>query len=120
LLDELRSGLGVPRAQTGEPTYAAKITPEELQIDWSKSAAQIDRLVRLGGAWTTLHGRRLRILAADLIDSEAPASNQLRGDRVGGLRLVTVQPEGRAAMPFEAFARGARLAEIEEFDGTGR
>jgi methionyl-tRNA formyltransferase len=118
LLDELRAGLGVPEPQAGEPTYAAKISAAELRIDWSKSPDEIDRLVRLGGAWTTLHDRRLRIMAADLIDAGAPPSNQLRGDRVGGLRLVTLQPEGRAAMPFEAFARGARLAEIEELDGT--
>jgi methionyl-tRNA formyltransferase len=113
LLDELRAGLGAPQPQVGEPTYAAKITAEELRIDWSKSPAQIDRLVRVGGAWTTLHGRRLRIGAVDMIDADAPPSNQLRGDRVGGLHLLTVQPEGKAAMPFDAFARGARLAEVE-------
>jgi methionyl-tRNA formyltransferase len=113
LLEELHAGLGVPQPQMGEPTYAAKITAEELRIDWSKPPAQIDRLVRLGGSWTTLQGRRLRILAADVIDDDAPPSDQLLGDRVGGLRLVTVQPEGKAAMPFDAFARGARLAEVE-------
>jgi methionyl-tRNA formyltransferase len=120
LLDELRAGLGVPQPQAGEPTYSAKISAEELRIDWSKSPEEIHRLVRLGGAWTTLHGRRLRVLALDVIDDDAAPTNQLLGDRVGGLRLVTVQPEGKAAMPFDAFARGARLAEIEELDGTVR
>jgi methionyl-tRNA formyltransferase len=119
LLDELRTGLGVPVPQTGEPTYAAKITAEELQIDWSKSPAQIDRLVRLGGAWTTLHRRRLRILAVAVIDTDAPPTNQLLGDRVGGLRLATVQPEGKNPMPFDAFARGARLAEVECLGADG-
>jgi methionyl-tRNA formyltransferase len=113
LVDELSAGLDAPQPQTGEPTYAAKMRSEELEIDWTRSGAEIDRLVRLGGAWTMLHGRRLKIAAAELIDPAAPTSNELRGDRIGGLRLVTVQPEGKAPMPFDAFARGARLAEVE-------
>ena len=114
LVTELRAGLDVPQPQSGDPTYAAKIQPDELRIDWTRSPIELDRLVRLGGAWTTLHGKRLRVVAAELADAAGPSSNALRGDRIGGLRLLTVQPEGKAAMPFEAFARGARLAEIEE------
>jgi hypothetical protein len=60
-----------------------------------------------------LHDRRLRIIAAEVVDAAAPASPELRGDRIGGLRLLDVQPEGRAPMPFHAFARGAHLAEVE-------
>ncbi len=110
LVDALRAGLGEPQPQEGEPTYAAKISAQELAIDWTRSSVEIDRLVRVGGAWTTLHGRRLRIVAAELIDASASSSNELIGDRVGGLRLVTVQPEAKGPMPFDAFARGARLA----------
>ena len=113
LVDELRAGLGTPRPQVGEPTYAAKLRADELQIDWTKSPTDIDRLVRLGGAWTTLHGRRLRVVSAELIDLAAEVTNELHLDRVGGLRLVTVQPEGRAPMSFDAFARGAHLAVVE-------
>jgi methionyl-tRNA formyltransferase len=84
-----------------------------LQIDWTRPPVEIDRLVRLGGAWTLLGGKRLRIVAAELADVTTFPSDELRGDRVGGLRLVTVQPEGKAPMPFDAFGRGARLAEVE-------
>jgi methionyl-tRNA formyltransferase len=118
LIDELRAGLSVPRPQEGEPTYAAKVRSEELEIDWTRSPDEIDRLVRLGGAWTSWHGRRLKIVAAELIDPSSPGSNELRGDRVGGLRLVTVQPEGRTAMPFDAFARGSHLADVETLGAT--
>jgi methionyl-tRNA formyltransferase len=114
LVAELGAGLGSPHPQVGEPIYAAKIQPEELRIDWARSPAEVDRLVRLGGAWTTLRGRRLRIVEAELVDRDGTRSSRLHGNRVGGLRLVTVQPEGRAAMLFEAFARGARLEEFEE------
>jgi methionyl-tRNA formyltransferase len=113
LVDELRAGLDTPHPQVGEPVYASKLRAEELEIDWTKSPTDIDRLVRLGGAWTTLHGRRLRVVAAELIEPTAEATNELRGDGVGGLRLVTVQPEGRSPMAFDAFARGAHLAEVE-------
>ena len=114
LVTELRVGLDEPQPQVGTPTYAAKIQPGELRIDWARSPIELDRLVRLGGAWTALHGRRLRIVAAELADAASPPSGELRGDRIGGLRLITVQPEGKAAMPFGAFARGARLAVVEE------
>jgi methionyl-tRNA formyltransferase len=113
LVDELQAGLGDPHPQQGEPTYAAKISAQELSIDWTRPSVEIDRLVRLGGAWTTLHGRRLRIVAAELVDGDAASSNELIGDRVAGLRLVAVQPEGKGPMPFDAFARGARLAGVE-------
>ena len=113
LVDELRAGLDTPHPQVGKPVYAAKLRADELQIDWAKSPIDVDRLVRLGGAWTTLHSRRLRIVAADLMEPAAAVTNELRGDRVGGLRLVTVQPEGRSPMPFDAFARGAHLADVE-------
>ncbi len=122
LVDELRAGLGEPHPQEGEPTYAAKVTAQDLRIDWTRSSVEVYRLVRVGGAWTTLHGRRLKILAAELIDGHAPATNELIGDRVADLRLLAVQPEGRAPMSFDAFARGARLADIEHLgaiDGGG-
>ncbi|MEY2416877.1 MAG: methionyl-tRNA formyltransferase [Ilumatobacteraceae bacterium] len=118
LVDELRAGLDTPHPQVGEPIYAGKLRADELQIDWTKSPTDIDRLVRLGGAWTTLHGRRLRVVAAELIEPTAEATNELRGGRVGGLRLVTVQPEGRSPMPFDAFARGAHLADIAVLGGN--
>jgi methionyl-tRNA formyltransferase len=119
LIDELGAGLGDARPQIGEPTYAAKLRPEELQIDWSRPREDIDRLVRLGGAWTTLHGKRLRIVAAEIAGDSSALSDELRGDLVGGLRLVTVQPEGKAPMPFAAFARGARLDDVERLGIAG-
>jgi methionyl-tRNA formyltransferase len=119
LVDELTTGLGTPAPQEGEAVYAAKIDPGELRIDWTRPAAEIDRLVRLGGAWTTLAGRRLRIVTA-LAQADGPAPGLLvagvAGTAAGGLRLVTVQPEGRAAMPWASFANGARLPEPAVLD----
>ena len=116
LVDELRAGLGdaaMPQVGRADVRGQDRV-PTELQIDWTRPPTEIDRLVRLGGAWTTLHGRRLKVVAAELIDPAArPTATCYDGDRVGGLRLLTVQPEGKPPMPFDAFARGARLGEAE-------
>lgn len=113
LVDVLSRPLGAPEPQVGDVTYADKITPEELQLDWARTAAELDRLVRLGGAWTMFRSRRLKVLEATPSDvTAAPASladdRQTVGTGAGGLRLTTVQPEGKAAMPWTAFANGAR------------
>lgn len=128
LVSTLRSGLGVPRPQIGEATYAKKITADELRIDWSADPLANDRLIRIGGAWTTWRGRRLKVLAAEPVAAGQPPSTpggavaesgpgELRGEVVGGLRLHTVQPEGRAAMSFEQFALGARPQPGERMGG---
>lgn len=109
LVQQLTAGLGGARPQQGEPTYAAKLHPDDLRLDWSQPAALRHRVVRLGGAHTTFRGRRLKVLAADLIDPAA-VGDTLDGDLAGGLRLTTVQPESKGPMPFAAFANGARPA----------
>jgi methionyl-tRNA formyltransferase len=109
----LSSGLGEPTQQVGEHTYASKLSALDLKLDWSRSAIERDRLIRLGGAWTTLRGKRLKVLHAELVDPDA-RGNVLVDDLVGGLRLSLVQPEGKPAMAFMAFANGARLARGEE------
>ncbi len=105
-----------PVPQRGEPLYAAKIRPEELRIDWSQSAESIDRLVRLGGAWTTLRGKRLKVLAVSSDEPAAGDGGRSAQQPLPGLRLVTVQPEGKGPMPYADFARGARPQGDEMFE----
>jgi methionyl-tRNA formyltransferase len=104
LLANLRDGLPEPTPQRGEPTYANKIDPAELQIDWGWPAVDIHRLVRIGGAWTTHRGHRLKVWRTALApggpgDVPVPA-----GD--GPIQLVEVQPEGGRRMPARAWANG--------------
>ena len=118
LVDVLSGPLGPPEPQVGDVTYADKIRPEELQLDWVRPAAELDRLVRLGGAWTTFRGRRLKVLTATPNDVAAPPGalaedRQTVGTGRGGLLLVTVQPEGKGPMPWSAFANGARPTPAE-------
>jgi methionyl-tRNA formyltransferase len=111
LLRSLREGLGEPTPQRGEVTHAAKLDPSELRLDWSRPAAELHRVVRLGRAWTTVRGGRLRVLRARVVDG-AGAPGELRGAAVaageGALELVEVQPEGKRPMPASAWLAGAR------------
>lgn len=115
LVDALRAGLGEPEPQTGEPTYAAKIEPDEHQLHWDQPAAALHRVVRVGDAWTTFRSKRLKVRRARLgppAAAPALAPGQLGGLLVGTgdgtLELVEVQPEGRGAQPAEAWRHGAR------------
>lgn len=147
LLDALAEGFGEPVPQAGEMTWADKIEPGELRIDWSAPAEHVLRLVRVGGAWTVYRGRRLKVLEAelaahandagdsgtDVLGGSAPGDARAAGTirRVSGsgnrpavqvftgrgaLRLVTVQSEGRAAVPARDWINGARIADGERFD----
>ena len=116
LIEQLQAGLGVPQPQVGEPTYAAKLHPDDRRLDWSATAIERHRTVRLGGAYTTFRGRRLRVAQAAVVDAAA-IGDQLDGDVVGGLRLLTVQPESKAPMPFAAFANGAHPLPGERLGG---
>jgi methionyl-tRNA formyltransferase len=116
LLEALRDGFGPPEPQQGEPTYAAKIEPAELQLDWARPAVELFRVVRLGRAWTTFRGRRLLVWRARLAE-EAPAADAgppgtLQGLRVSTgldkLELVEVQPEGKGRQPAAAWLNGVR------------
>jgi methionyl-tRNA formyltransferase len=113
LVRTLDAGLDGPHPQEGEATYAAKLTLAELELRFDRSAAELDRVVRLGGAWTTFRGRRLKVLAAEVVRDLRLAVGELDGAVVGtgdgALRLVTVQPEGRAAMPAPSWLAGARV-----------
>jgi methionyl-tRNA formyltransferase len=120
LVRTLADGLGEPTPQQGEPTYAAKLDPSEFELDWSRPAVELHRVVRLGRAWTTFRGKRLKVLAARLAASDA-APGVIDGDVVGtgdsGLELVTVQPEGKGPQAASAWRNGARPQPGERLGG---
>ena len=61
LIDTLGSGLTDPRPQSGTTTYATKITGDDLELRFDEAPAiELDRRVRVGGAWTTPRGGRLK------------------------------------------------------------
>jgi len=114
IVKALQNGLGTPVPQEGEATYAEKIEPEDLHLSWDRSATELNRVVRVGRAWTTWRGKRLLVLRAEVVPAPLPVSppGELRGDIVataeGGLRLLRVKPEGRAPIDASDWIRGAR------------
>lgn len=97
----LAEWVGTASPQVGEPVYAAKFAASDFEIDWADPPEEIHRLVRVGGAWTTFRGKRLKVLGADLVENR--------------LAPTTVQPEGKAPMPFAAWRNGARPQPDELF-----
>ena len=87
--------------QVGESTYAEKLSSSELELDWSRPDVENHRVVRVGGAWTTFRGKRLKVHAADLRD--------------GRMVPTVVQPEGKPRMDFDAWRNGARPGPDELF-----
>src|SRR5208283_1179464 len=94
----------------------------ELRLAWERPAVELDRLVRVGRAWTTFRQKRLIVERARL-SAAGPGGDDLEpgtlpgtliGDEVicgvGRLELLEVRPEGRAQQSFEAWSRGARPA----------
>jgi methionyl-tRNA formyltransferase len=119
LLGVLERGLAVKRVQEGESTYAAKLDPAELELDWHRPAAELHRVVRVGPAWTIWRGRRCKVLRAAVAPDRGLAPGGLDGTAVGTgdgtLTLVEVQPEGRGRLSAEAWVRGARIGPGDRF-----
>jgi methionyl-tRNA formyltransferase len=111
-------GLPVPRDQVGTPTYAEKIRPGELELHWERTAVELDRVVRVGRAWTLFRGRRLGVVrtreVAPTDGGPAPTGTLEGADVVAGggtrLRLVTVHPEGRRPVDATDWLHGVHPA----------
>ncbi len=128
VVDALAHGVaGLPRPvpQEGEVTTAEKISKEDLHLDWTRTAVELTRVVRLGRAWTTFRGKRLTVLDAAPVPSEneghhdasagaARPPGSLDGPVVatggGGVVLRQLQPESRSPMSAEEWLRGVRPA----------
>ena len=106
--------------QTGEPTYARKITPAGARIDWTRPATEIDAHIRglspFPGAWFEAPGPdgpvRIKALMSRVSGPGEGAPGEVLdgGLRVacgeGVVRLLTVQRPGKAAQPADEMLRG--------------
>jgi methionyl-tRNA formyltransferase len=98
-------------------TYAKKIDKEETRIDWTKSARELDCLVRglspMPGAWFEVKNERLKVLYAEPIAGQGAPGEVLHGLTIacgeGALKLLSVQRAGRAPMDADVFMRGFTL-----------
>ncbi|MBJ7504923.1 MAG: hypothetical protein JHC86_03960 [Ilumatobacteraceae bacterium] len=121
LLRAVTQGCGLGAPQVGEPTHAAKITPDELQVRFTMTVAEVVARTKLETAWFDYGSKRMRLVRAEQ-SATMPPSGSTPGDVVlvsstgvhvacsdGVIALLTVKPEGKTAMPAADWANGARL-----------
>lgn len=99
-------------------TYAAKIDKAEAKIDWTASAAVVDRTIRglspFPGAWCEIEGQRVKLLASRLVEGSG-APGELLDDALtvacgdGAVQLLRLQRAGKGAQEAEVFLRGFAL-----------
>ena len=116
----LRDGTLEPTAQSEEgATYAPRIERSEEEIDWRRSATEIDRRIRAlaptPGAWFRHAGERFKVFACARTNAPSGAPGEVVDDPLtvacgeGALRLDRIQREGRRTMDARAFLRGRPL-----------
>ena len=123
-MELIEKGEVTPEKQ-GETTtdYAKMITKDLGKIDFSKSAVEIERLVRGFNPWpsayTKLGNKTLKIWAADVLEEEYEGAFgeiiKVSKDEIlvktgkGTLSLKEIQLEGKKRMQTDAFLRGYQL-----------
>jgi methionyl-tRNA formyltransferase len=101
--------------QNDDSTYAPMLKKENGKINWSLSAAMIDRQIRAlnpwPGTWTEFEGKRIKIHAAEISPAKGNPGEILdRHGNIGhGLKILKIQPEGKNAMDFSAAVNGGYL-----------
>ena len=87
-----------PEVQSGDVTYAAKLTVEEFELDLTQAPDELVCIVRAGnprpGAWLTVDGARFKVWRAHAADGRFVPDD--------------VQPEGKPRMAYLAWRAGHR------------
>lgn len=149
-LDAIEAGTVTPVPQGDSGTHYAKMLRKEMgNIDWTKSAEEIGRLVRGLNPWpsayTHWNGKMLKIWMAEPVTQEELSA--LGCDEKNGMDLKEAQPgtvmivtkdtlmvqtgdgllaltelqmEGKKRMPVQAFLMGCRLQTGEKLERIGR
>jgi len=97
-------------------TYASKIDKAEARLDFSRSAAEVERQVRgfapSPGAWFEYEGERYKVLGAEVVAATGGWPGQVLDDRLtvacgkGAIRPTRIQRAGKPAMDLDTFLRG--------------
>ena len=118
VVDGIADGSAVATPQAGEPTLAPKLTLDDGALDFSSDAetlrARIAGVTPEPGAHTTVDGARFKVLRAGASTADpippgrvvASGREILVGTATSPLRLETVQPAGKGAMPAGDWFRG--------------
>lgn len=108
-----------PRPQPASGiTYADKIDKAEARIDWTRPAAEVDRVIRglspFPGAWFTHAGERIKVLRSALAEGSGRPGEAL-DDRLtvacgkGAVSLLELQRAGKGRQAATEFLRGYEI-----------
>ncbi|MGZ2259130.1 methionyl-tRNA formyltransferase [Roseobacter sp. A03A-229] len=113
-LSQINDLVPEPQPETGV-TYAEKIDKSEAQVDWTRDAVEVDRLIRglspFPGAWTMDGETRIKLLASRVADGQgAPGAVLVDPLRVvcgnGAVELLRLQRAGKGVQDADSFLRG--------------
>ena len=122
-VDLLESGRAVftPQDESGV-THCGMITKADGKMDFTKSAAQLDRFVRgmtpWPSAWAEIDGKRVKIFDVEPAEGKGKIGEILAASSANGLvvacgdgavRLAVLQPEGKSRMSDIAYLAGHRI-----------
>jgi methionyl-tRNA formyltransferase len=121
----------IPQDETAV-TLSPSLPPDIGALDWHRPAYDLHNLVRgvtpRPGAYGCWQGKRLKVWKTDIIElsptdepgtvHEVDTQGIIVSTGKGALRLREVQPESKARMAADAWARGARVAVGGRFDPT--
>ncbi len=127
VLEQLISGELNPQQQDDSKTsYAHKLSKADARIDWTKSAAEIDRMIRAFNPWpvafTEYHGKPMKIWLSGLKNDQTEVTTKAgtvinetkEGIEVatgaGTLVIQRLQMPGKKAMDVKDFLNGHSLS----------
>ena len=114
-----------------DSSYAGKLDKAMGNIDWTEPAEKIERLIRGLYPWpcayTTFDGKNLKLLGAEIVESESDSVSEagqvisvgkkilVIGTGKGALSIKSLQPEGKKPMDIVAFLNGYNINVGDKF-----
>lgn len=127
-LSKLEDGTARRTVQNDEEScYAAMLSKDMGKIDFTKTASEIERLIRGLQPWpcafTRIHGKSIKIYGAKVVEApEGLQPGQITGVTKksfaivcgdGAIQITKLQPEGKKPMDTAAFLAGNKLLDGE-------
>lgn len=125
VLDQLESGKFIAEKQDdSQSNYADKLSKEEARLDWSLSAAQLERNIRAFNPWPMAYfstedkegnSQTLKVYQAEVLPhQDKPAGTILCADKAGiqiataegVLNILQLQPAGKKPMSVQDLLNG--------------
>ncbi|MEE9352756.1 MAG: methionyl-tRNA formyltransferase [Thiotrichaceae bacterium] len=128
VLEQLVNDTLKPQQQDeSQTTYAHKLSKEDARIDWTKSAAEIDRMIRGFNPWpvafTEYHGKPMKIWMSAVKDEWVTAeAGSVINESAQGIEVATgegilvikrLQMPGKKAMDIKDFINGHSLSSVQ-------